>query len=155
VLLAHTASVGVILFGGQSATNAPLGDTWLWSSGAWADLSASLATAPPAGPCIGASGDVGVHPYLVSGSGLWRWSGAWNLLDNNVPTLVGPVLGVLASGNPLLVGSSAPEVQTHEFAAGSWVRRGNAPTNLGSIERDPRRGCLIGSSGIETYVYSD
>src|SRR5262249_20893601 len=39
--------------------------------------------------------------------------------------------------------------------AGSWVRRNNALAQLISMERDPLRGRLIGSSGVETHVYSD
>src|SRR5262249_53304453 len=123
------------------------------SNGTWTDLSGSLATAPPAGSCVGASGDLAVDPFLVSGSGLWRWNGAWTLVDNNVPPLDQQlVLGVLASGNPILVGGSHGEVQTHEFAAGSWVRRNNSLTWLASIAHDPLRGRLIGDGG--DFVYS-
>ena len=48
-LIYDTLDSEIVLFGGVSATGAPLSDTWAFAGGVWTNLTASAGPAPPPG----------------------------------------------------------------------------------------------------------
>lgn len=81
-----------VLFGGESATHAPLGDTWSFLAGHWSNISATAGLAPSARYAAAVAPDPGRHGVVLYGgenasilSDSWEFSDhAWTNLGINL-----------------------------------------------------------------------
>jgi hypothetical protein len=149
----HAASGGAVLFGGLSATGAPLQDTWLWSNGGWTQL-AGLPVSPPAGECFAASGPLGFDPFVLSDGQVWQFDGTWNLFATVPPGPSSWLVGVTPSGAPILTSKSNSSHPSFEWVAGSWVARPAVGRYIDTMAFDPRSGETIGFDRAERFVYT-
>lgn len=150
--MTHLPSGGVILFGGEGVTGG-LGDTWLYASGVWTELTLSLPVSPQVGACSGASGPIWTDPMVVSGNELWQWNGAWNLLSNAVP-VESATVGITGNGEAIVSGGTSPALTAWRFRAGQWIREGTTEVTPLSIALDPADGRVLGLGG-ELYQWTD
>ena len=128
-----------VLFGGEDATLAPLGDTWEWDGAAWADV--TPASSPPArarhamtfdaarGRTVLFGGDTGIAQSSIFNNDTWEWDGAaWTL--RSTPSSPSPRLSHAlaydsARGRPILFGGLGPSValgDTWEWDGQGWTR---------------------------------
>jgi len=128
--VSSAAASGVILFGGLDSTGAALADTWLWTAGAWTDLTATLQAAPIGGRSIGASGPIGTKPLVYSGAAVWQYDAGWNLSSNQLPALTDVAIGLTPAQTPLLTGVENGGLVTYELVNGTWLARGDAPAYI-------------------------
>jgi len=118
-------SGGVLLFGGQDATNAYLNDTWLWNGTTWTQLAPSTAPSPriPLAAHDPLRNVVVVAAGLTSTTTLqdtWEWNGAQWTQRSNTPFLVGTRDARLA-WNPLTGRVRAEVFGQYEWDGAAWA----------------------------------
>jgi hypothetical protein len=145
--LVYDAALGeVVMFGGVSQCGQPnsysLGDTWAFANGTWANLSASVGTAPSPRWGMAMVYDPAIEAVVLFGgtdtfgnvnNQTWEFNGTWTQVDVNgtaPPALYGAgatydpaVGGVLLYGGQN--GFAGPEYiynATWVFAGGSWTQ---------------------------------
>lgn len=174
----------VVLFGGLTTSNNPLGDTWEFSEGSWHNITADSPAAPPARWAAGLVYDSALGGLLLFGgqdeygadyfNDTWEFSAAgWTQLHptNSPPPRGGNTMVYDSTdGYALLWGESVVDgPQTYwEFAGGTWTNitatvTGSLP-NAGIFGADnPAGGDVVFFGGTRsceagmglTYSYSD
>lgn len=159
----------VVLFGGYSPYNFAFGDTWEFSNGLWTDLSATLASAPPAR--WGAAITYDAHDcYVVLFGGrdvqtfyndTWRFGGSgWT----EVPTSVAPsprsnaamafdarddYVLLFGGSVPTLYGATAPTGDSWTYGGGSWS---NVTATVTGTPPAPLSDLAVAYDPFDSYV---
>ncbi len=116
-----SARHATVLFGGRSADNSLLGDTWEWEGSHWTNREVAGPT-PRAGHAMAFDSARGVTVLCGGGGGTWEWDGAtWTLRTTAGPTPTGDCAMVYDSIRQVSVLFSDGE--TWEWSGSSWVQR--------------------------------
>ena len=160
----------VVLFGGYAPTIKPLGDTWVFKSGQWRDITKSLVAAPPArwnggfayDPQLGALVLFGGRNLDKEFQDTWCFNATgWHLIStssepsprNEIAMAWDPLdhylllYGGSSGDNPLGRGKPSKFYNdTWEFSGGNWHQLANSP--MGARARtqmvyDPADGYML------------
>ncbi|MCI4360098.1 MAG: PKD domain-containing protein, partial [Thermoplasmata archaeon] len=161
----------VILFGGASATGAPLADTWSFAGGVWTNLTASAVSAPPArfsagfaydsldrmGLLFGGTGLCGAYCGDTWGFAGGHWMNLTSAVGGSVPSPRSEAALTYDAGRNavVLIGGENGVIlsDTWGFAHGAWLYlSANSSASLGSRANlaaafDPGDGYLVAYGG--------
>jgi hypothetical protein len=176
--VAYDQALGaLLLFGGRSAANAPLNDTWTWQHGCWTQRTPG--TSPTPRSWMIAAFDPGRHVLVAYGGDpggpeagsflfdTWAWDGAnWSLVATTGPELFTPAISYdPATKTVILVGPNehslleGPPCETWSWTGSAWQRLdpSSGPSQMGSPSLAPgpdgKGLILFGGPLAETWTW--